>query len=94
MLKDAPNSSRRHFQLSLRAKPEITVKAVTVPGRMGSRNETPFRPLTEALNPYRAGNRCALNSLDTDRSKTLSPETVTASVYLQRSIEISQPRRH
>jgi hypothetical protein len=48
-----------------------------------SRDETPFRPLVEALDPYRAGNRCALNSLDTDRSTTLSPETVTANVYLQ-----------
>jgi hypothetical protein len=55
-----------------------------------SRNETPFRPLAEALDPYRAENRCALNSLDTDRSTTLSPETVTANVYLQHPIQISQ----
>jgi hypothetical protein len=44
----------------------------------GLRTEHPFRPIDEALYPYRAGNRCALNSLDTDRSTTLSPETVTA----------------
>ena len=44
----------------------------------GPRTEHPFRPIDEALYPYRAGNRCALNSLDTDRSTTLSPETVTA----------------
>ena len=55
-----------------------------------SRNETPFRPLVEALDPYRAENRCALNSLDTDRSTTLSPETVTANVYLQHPMRISQ----
>jgi hypothetical protein len=55
-----------------------------------SRNEAPFRPLAEALDPYRADNRCALNSLDTDRSTTLSPETVTANVYLQHRIQISQ----
>jgi hypothetical protein len=55
-----------------------------------SRNETPFRPLAEALDPYRAENRCALNSLDTDRSTTLSPETVTANVYLQHPMRISQ----
>jgi hypothetical protein len=56
----------------------------------GSRSETPFRPFAEALDPYRAENRCALKSLDTDRSTTLSPETVTASVYLQQRIEMSQ----
>ena len=56
-----------------------------------SRNESPFRPLIEALDPYRAENRCALNSLDTDRSKTPSPETVTANVYLQHRLGISQP---
>ena len=55
-----------------------------------SRIETPFRPFAEALDPYRAENRCALNSLDTDRSTTLSPETVTANVYLQERIQISQ----
>jgi hypothetical protein len=55
-----------------------------------SRSETPFRPFAEALDPYRAENRCALNSLDTDRSTTLSPGTVTANVYLQQKIEISQ----
>ena len=55
-----------------------------------SRNEAPFRPLAEALDPYRADNRCALNSLDTDRSTTLSPETVTANVYLQHALQISQ----
>jgi len=56
-----------------------------------SRNEAPFRPLAEALDPYRAENRCALNSLDTDRSTTLSPGTVTANVYLQHPYRISQP---
>ena len=55
----------------------MRLEAVTVPGH-GLPNETPFRPLAEALDPYRAENRCALNSLDTDRSTTLSPETVTA----------------
>ena len=69
---------------------QARLKAVTVSGRKDSWNETPFRPLVEALDPYRAGNRCALNSLDTDRSTTLSPETVTANVYLQQVIEISQ----
>jgi hypothetical protein len=64
-------------------------KAVTVSAPEGSRTETPFRPITEALDPYRAGNRCALNSLDTDRSKTLSPETVTANRVLRRRSEIS-----
>jgi hypothetical protein len=58
---------------------------------VGPRTEHPFRPIDEALYPYRAGNRCALNSLDTDRSTTLSPETVTANVYLQQRAEISQP---
>ena len=58
----------------------------------GPRTEHPFRPIDEALYPYRAGNRCALNSLDTDRSTTLSPETVTANVYLQQGRWISQPR--
>ena len=56
----------------------------------GLRTEHPFRPIDEALYPYRAGNRCALNSLDTDRSTALSPETVTANVLLQQSIQISQ----
>jgi hypothetical protein len=70
--------------------PQSRLKAVTVSGRKDSWNETPFRPLAEALDPYRAGNRCALDSLDTDRSTTLSPETVTANVYLHQGIEISQ----
>jgi hypothetical protein len=48
----------------------------------GPRTEHPFRPIDEALYPYRAGNRCALNSLDTDRSTTLSPETVTAKLCI------------
>lgn len=38
-------------------------KAVTVPGLRASRNDTPFRPLAEALNPCRAESRCALMSL-------------------------------
>src|SRR5690348_7192642 len=60
----------------------------------GLRTEVPFRPSNEALYPYRAGNRCALNSLDTDRSTTRSPETVTANEYLQAPIEISQRVQH
>ena len=55
----------------------MRLKAVTVSEPKVS-GRTPFRPDDEALYPYRAGNRCALNSLDTDRSTTLSPETVTA----------------
>ena len=78
--------SFRFFGAPLQAR----LKAVTVPGHGDSRSETPFRPFAEALDPYRAENRCALNSLDTDRSTTLSPETVTANVYLQQRIKISQ----
>ena len=81
------------FSSSFYAPVQARLEAVTVPGPKGSRNETPFRPLAEALDPYRAENRCALNSLDTDRSTTLSPGTVTANVYLQHPYRISQPVR-
>jgi hypothetical protein len=74
---------RNPFSCGFPCTLQTRLKAVTVSGHKDSWNETPFRPLVEALDPYRAGNRCALKSLDTDRSTTLSPETVTANVYLQ-----------
>jgi hypothetical protein len=61
---------------------QVRLKAVTVSKPEVPGLNIPFVRIDEALYPYRAGNRCALNSLDTDRSTTRSLQTVTAKLFI------------